>query len=381
MTEESKKRHASPQEDLGASQSNARFLALMEHTADAIMIHDASGQIVDVNHAATTSLGYSREELLGMSVWEVETNLSPAEMMRIWERLKHEASLTVEGFQRRKDGISFPVEVRFGMFESDGRPLIIAIIRDLTERKQICEEMARKTAELESAKELNRLKDHFLSTISHELKTPLSLIVGYIELLEDTGPSEDLLAGIKDGSRRLTEHIDKLLDYSALIGGTLPLYLSEVHLSEIAQHACEIMWETFERKGIDLVLDVAPEIPTIRGDSRRLTQMLLELLDNAAKVTSRGGKIGIRLAPSDAQVRIDVWDTGTGITEQDFPRLWQAFSQLEVGDAFRRGGLGLGLTIVKKLVELHDGKVGLISQAGKGSTFSIYLPVTPARQA
>lgn len=350
-----------------------RYFRVMQHTADPIIIHDRHGNLVDVNNATSVSLGYSREELLAMNVVDIDTRFSQAELENVWERLKSEASPTLESAQRRKDGSIVPVELRFGLFEADHQELVIAIARDLTERKQAMEEVARKTAELEKERELGQLKDHFLSTMSHELKTPLALIVGFAELLEDVCPDKAIVNGIKEGSRRLTAHIENIIDYSALISGTLPLYLTEVNLGEIAGNAREIVRDCYERRGIDLQVSVAEETPVIQGDARRISQILLELLENAEKATPGGGRVGIRIAPVEAEVRIDVWDTGEGIPEKDFSRIWEAFSQLEAGNAFRSGGLGLGLTIVKKIVELHGGRVGLVSQVGRGSTFSVFL--------
>ena len=243
------------------------------------------------------------------------------------------------------------------------------------ERRRAIEEAARAAAELRKVQELNRLKDHFLSSMSHEMRTPLALIVGYTELLEDACPNPELLGGIKEGSRRLTEHIDHILDYSALISGTLPLYQAEVSPPEIARHVAEIVEGRLAQADLELVLEIDPETPTIQADAHRLTQILLELVDNARKVTPAGGKVGLRVMPTAGGVRLDVWDTGPGIPEDRFAQVWEAFSQLEVGDAARLGGLGLGLTIVKMLVALHGGRVGLVSQVGKGSTFTVELPI------
>jgi signal transduction histidine kinase len=211
------------------------------------------------------------------------------------------------------------------------------------------------------------------------MKTPLALIAGNTELLEDTGPSEAIIEGLKDGTRRLTAHIEQILDYSALLSGTLPLYKTEVDLAEVARQVAGVVQERVRRKELAFALAVDPGTPPIQGDFRRLVQMILALLDNAEKFTPARGQIGLRIGPSDGLVRIDVWDTGPGIPEADFARIWEAFSQLELGDADSKGGLGLGLTIVKQLAELHGGKVGVVSLPGKGTTFSLLLPVGAAQ--
>lgn len=227
---------------------------------------------------------------------------------------------------------------------------------------------------LEKLKSLDRLKDHFLSTISHEMKTPLSLIIGYTELLQDKYPTEELLKGIQDGSRRLTNHINNMLDYSALLGGSLPLYLTEVSVLEAARNALEIMETEFALKSLHVESRLDPETPPVRGDSRRITQMILELLDNTRKFTPSGGTVGVEVGPHDGGVRVSVWDTGVGIKEEDRERIWEAFNQLETEESLRKCGLGLGLTIVKKLAEIHHGRVTVESRPGQGSRFTIDLP-------
>ncbi len=231
---------------------------------------------------------------------------------------------------------------------------------------------------VEQLKSLDQLKDTFLSTISHEMKTPLSLIIGYTELLQDKCPDEELLKGLQDGSRRLTTHINNMLDYSALLGGSLPLYKTEVSIPEVARNALDIMDTEFRLANLQVEAKLDPDVPPVCGDSRRITQMFMELLDNARKYTPAGGRIGVEVSKHDGGVRIQVWDTGKGIKQEDLGRIWEAFNQLETGQAVRKAGLGLGLTIVKKLAELHHGRVAVESQPGKGSRFTIDLPANGA---
>jgi signal transduction histidine kinase len=227
---------------------------------------------------------------------------------------------------------------------------------------------------LQQLKTLDRLKDTFLSTISHEMKTPLSLIIGYTELLQDKYPDEELLKGLQDGSRRLTTHINNMLDYSALLGGSLPLYKTEVSIPEVARNALDIMETEFKLANLQVDAQLAPDVPPVCGDSRRITQMFMELLDNARKNTPSGGRIGVEVMPHDGDVRIVISDTGRGIKREDLGRIWEAFNQLEAGSTLKPSGLGLGLTIVKKLAELHHGRVSVESQPGRGSRFTIDLP-------
>ncbi len=368
----------------GESLGDGLFRGVMESAPDAIHVHDREGRFVDVNDTACRSLGYRRDELLTMSVFDIEVGLASEQLQAVWERAWRGDLVTVEGCERRKDGTILRVEVRISRLRHGRQTYLTAFIRDIGVGKGAFEEASEldgaacRSVEHEPAMELHRLKDHFLSTLSHELKTPLSMVSGYLELLEDFGPTDAYVAGIKDGTRRLRAHVERMIDYSALVSGSLPLYLSEVCAAEMAQSVAAVAAEALTSKGLDLVLEIEPHVPYILGDARRLFQLQLELLENAGKFTAPGGRIGLRVTSSHDRVRMDVWDTGPGICEQDLGRIWQAFTQLETGDALRKGGLGLGLCIVKRLVELHGGWIEVVSRAGEGAMFSVYLPAGDA---
>lgn len=365
------------QAEAALRESETRLRAIIENTPDSIFIKDRTGRYVMINPAGAAYLGHSIAEVVGRR----DVDLLPAKVAsQLWEN--DQRVMTSGSAQSFEDSGAFGgvkrvfLAAKFPHVSAEGETIgVIGIARDITEQKKALEEIALRTAELKQAEELGRLKDHFLSTMSHEMKTPLSLIIGYAELLQEKYPEEELTRGLQDGSIRLSNHINNMLDYSALISGSLPLYKTEVDLPEIVQNAREIMETPFRLNDLRCFTEIHPNTPPIQGDSRRITQMLVELLDNARKNTERGGTVGIRVAPADGQVRIDVWDTGAGIPEGDYQRIWEAFSQLEVGDALRRGGIGLGLTIVKMLAELHGGKVKVESQFGRGTCFSIFLPI------
>ncbi len=234
-------------------------------------------------------------------------------------------------------------------------------------------------------KEASRLKDYFLSSISHEMKTPLSLIMGYSELLDDKYPEDELVTGIRAGVDRISEHLNDLLDYSALLSASLPLYQTDINIDELVDQLRGGVAECLGQKNIELSVDVergtSGEAPALTGDPRRIRQMLLELLCNAAKFTPAGGRVGLRVASVDGDVRFEVWDTGPGLDPGDLRRIWEPFTQAAKVDVERRGGFGLGLAIVKELAALHGGRVGADSQAGHGSRFTVYLPARglPAR--
>ncbi len=364
---------------LQESETRARRLAaIVEASEDGITTYDPeTWKLTYWSRGAEKLWGWSSEEALGKPAGFLTQPREPEKFRAAIADLKAGKAVTVHDvLATRKDGTRRDLSVGFfPIRDAKGRITAFGSIqRDVTEQRKMLLAVAARTAELSKAQELNALKDHFLSTISHEMKTPLSLITGYTELLEDTCPDEAMIAGIKDGSRRLSEHIDNILDYSALISGTLPLHRTELDLQEVAHHVESVMQEGFQQKGISLTVDVSPDTPVVDGDFRRVSQILVELLDNAQKFTPEGGKAGVRIGPEGDQARLDVWNTGEGIPEEDLERIWEAFSQLATADAFRKGGLGLGLTIVKRLVELHGGRVTVASQVGQGATFTVYLP-------
>lgn len=355
-----------------------QFELLVKSIMDyAIFMLAPEGRVISWNKGAESLFGYREEEAVGRnySMFYVPDDVAagtPKNLLKTAEDLEH---VEAEAWCVRKDGSRFWADAVITATRDEHGHLIGfgKVTRDLTTRKRADEELRSAYSRL---KELDALKDHFLSTVSHEMKTPLSLILGYTELLQEKYPNEEFLDGIHDGSIRLLAHLNKMLDYSALLSGSLPLYKTEINLAEIADNVREMMEADRESrlKQLRLEIEVAPDTPTIQADSRRICQMLLELLDNARKFTPAGGRLGVRVMPAEGHVRINVWDEGVGISEEALPRIWEAFTQLDTGQAFRGGGLGLGLTIVKELVELHGGKVGVESQPGRGTCFTIDLP-------
>lgn len=359
--------------------SETRYRHLVELSPEAIMV-DLGGRLIFVNPAGAQLIG-ARDagQLMGRSLTEFvhpdDVQAFNDEMARA--RVEGRPTVMFEKKMVRLDGSTVDVETTASPITFEGQEAMLAIIRDITERKKAMEQIALREAEIKKASELDRLKDHFLSTLSHEMKTPLSLVIGYSELLEDKYPGEDLVAGIQDGARRLKEHIDSMLDYSALLSGTLPLYKLEVYMPEVVEGAVHITQAARHAHAHPIRIAIDPATPPVTADPRRLTQILVELLDNACKFTPAGGAIGIRVRPVDGMVQVEVWDTGPGIAPDELPHIWEPFGQLAIGNTGRRGGLGLGLTIARKLTELHGGSLAVQSTPGQGSCFAVRLPIAP----
>ncbi len=242
-------------------------------------------------------------------------------------------------------------------------------------------ELARTNAELRRA---NRLKDEFLAGISHEVRTPLSAILGLAELLRAqivgslNAEQMEMLNRIEESGRHLLAVINDLLDLAKIEAGRFDLEPRLVAAHQVCQSSMRMVNELALRKNQRVHINLDPRVEALHADERRLRQALINLLSNAVKFTPPGGEIGLDMQgePENEIVHITVWDTGIGIAAEDMPRLFQPFSQIQNEYQRDQAGSGLGLVMVARLAELHGGSVSLVSEPGKGSRFTITLPWT-----
>jgi signal transduction histidine kinase/ActR/RegA family two-component response regulator len=263
------------------------------------------------------------------------------------------------------------------------------IARDVTERKR-AEEAIRAAYKLESAaraysEQANRLKDEFLATVSHELRSPLNSILGWARMLRgkrlDEEESARALEVIYNSARAQNQLIGDLLDVSRIITGKSRLDLSRVDLIPIIEAAMDIARPAADAKNIRLISSLDPAAGLVSGDADRLQQVVWNLLSNAVKFTPSGGEVAVRLECDDASVTITVSDTGEGIEPDFLPFVFDRFRQFESASTRTHGGLGLGLAIVRHLVELHGGTVSAASRGrGQGATFTVTLPLAVDRK-
>jgi len=249
--------------------------------------------------------------------------------------------------------------------------------KEVAERKRA--EESERAARME-AERVSRLRDEFLATVSHELRTPLNSVLGWVQVLRQSPRQEELrvqgLDAIERGARAQTRLIEDLLDMSRIISGKLRLEVQTVDLTPLLQAAIETVRPSAEAKAIriDPVLD--PLAGPIKGDPARIQQIFWNLLSNAVKFTPKGGKIQVHLRRINSHIEISVSDNGQGIAPEFLPSVFDRFSQADGSRTRSYGGLGLGLAIVRHLVELHGGKVWATSAGeGKGSTFTVHLPI------
>jgi len=267
---------------------------------------------------------------------------------------------------------------------------MFGIVQDVTERKQAEAERERLLANEQSARqtaeEANRMKDEFLAVLSHELRSPLNAIVGYANLMRGGGhrveEAPQMLEIILRNARTQQQLIEDMLDVSRVITGKMGLKLGQVEPEMIIQRALDTVRPAAAAKKITLAATFDPSVGVISGDADRLQQVVWNLLSNAVKFTPAGGKVTVRLARVDHYVEITVNDTGKGIKPEYLSQVFDRFSQEDYSTTRRHGGLGLGLSIVRHITELHGGTVHAASEGeGRGATFTIRLPLTVGKMA
>jgi PAS domain S-box-containing protein len=387
-----------------------RYRRLLEAAPDGIVEVDGSGRIVLVNSQAERLFGYRREELLGKSV-EI---LMPE---RFRERHpKHRAGYCAHSVIRpmgsgldlwalRADGTEFAVDINLSPFQGETGPGVICVIRDVTDRKAVEEQikmlnlsleqrtrdLALTNTELEirnrEVEKANRLKSNFLATMSHELRTPLNSIIGFSDLLAEqtAGPltekQERFVGHITESSRHLLALINDILDLSKIEAGRLELKYESFPMGVATAEVLSTVRPMAARKGVEVLTEFSEEL-TLYADRVRLRQVLYNLLSNAIKFTPQEGCVRLLARSEESLICVSVIDTGIGIPRDEQESIFEPFHQLPAPMQSVREGTGLGLSITKLLVEQHGGRIWVESEPAKGSKFHFTLPkLSPALEA
>ncbi|MCC7413793.1 MAG: PAS domain S-box protein [Gammaproteobacteria bacterium] len=356
--------------------SEARFRSLVENAGDALFLYDRDGCLVDVNQEACRSLGYAREELLGRSIHEIGIGGASPDPAAIEAQLAGTGHMTAEGVHQRKDGTTFPVELRLSVVEAEGVRLVIGLARDVTERKSFEAELVHARDEAEQA---SQAKSQFLSRMSHELRTPLNAVLGFAELLE-IDPALDVtqkdnVEEIRKAGGHLLALINDILDLARIESGRVDLSLETIAAEPLVRECLLLSEPLVNQRELRILFERGTgEDLWLRADRVRLKQVLINLLSNATKYNTPGGTVTVSLERAGDRAGIRVADTGPGIAPELLPRLFAAFDRL---GADERGieGTGIGLLIARHLVELMGGELTVHSDPGRGSAFTVMLPV------
>jgi two-component system CheB/CheR fusion protein len=368
-----------------------KYRHLLENANDGIVIVNEEAAIEFANHRLEAMFGYAPGELIGQRY----DCLIPKEYREIHEQ--HHAEFMRQPVARdmgrgidltgkRRDGTIFPVEISLSPVQINDSTMVTAIVRDISERKKIEVErrglLSRETEARREAEEANLVKDEFLATLSHELRTPLSTILAWVQVLRlraDGAKAKDAIAAIERSVRAQTQLIEDLLDVSRIRVGKLQLKLQDVDPARCIAASIDSVRTLAEANSIALDDELDGSGCRISADAERVEQVLRNLLTNALKFTPAGGTVTVRSRRlvDPERIEIQVQDSGKGIKPDFLPNLFTRFTQEDSTSTRASGGLGLGLSIVKNLVEMHNGSVKAESPGeGQGAVFTVTLPCT-----
>jgi PAS domain S-box-containing protein len=397
---EAQERQARKQAEDALRANEAKYRTLFEASTDAIFLETMDGRVLDCNERACQLHGYTKDEMLLLNAEDlVSHEVLDAVIEDMHLQLSATETAFLEAVGKRKDGSVFPTEVNIQLTTVDDEPLAVIYVRDITERKR-SEEALRKyrddledlvrqrTTELKAANEhlteLSHIKDKFVSNVSHELRTPItSLKLHQYLLVADAEKFDEHLAVIRRETDRLAHIIDALLRLSRLDQGRTPFDPIPIDLNVLAGQYVSDRTLLAERKGLRLLFEGSLIPPVVVADERLLGQALSILLTNALNYTPSGGRITVRtesrLMEGHTWGALIVSDTGPGIAPKEHPRLFERFFRGKVGLESGMPGTGLGLALAKEIVQLHQGRIRVISEGtpGDGTTLIIELPVQP----
>lgn len=359
----------------------------MDTAYEGIWLLDAQTRTVYANERLAQMLGYTIEEMRDRCLYDFMDREARLEAQQRIERRRQGITEQFDFRYRRRDGSElWAIVSTRPRFNRQGEFIgVLAMLTDITERKQVEKEreqsLAREQEARQLAEEASRMKDEFLAVVSHELRSPLNAILGWCQLLRtrsfDAETTSKALETIERNAQAQNQLIEDLLDVSRIIRGKVRLYARPLNLVQVIETALDTVRPTAENKDIQIQAQL-DDVGSINGDPDRLQQVLWNLLSNAIKFTPEGGRIEVRLHTDDTHAKIQVKDTGIGIDLDFLPYVFERFRQQSSTTARAYGGLGLGLAITQNLVELHGGNITADSPGrDRGATFTVILSLAP----
>ena len=362
-------------------QSEDYFRSLIEDGVDIITVHDEGGLVKYASPSMFRELGYTQDELIGLAGSEHVHPDDKADVVAAFSRAIEDT------------GVMQPVNYRFRAadgrwlhIESHGRNQLdhesvrgfVLISRDVTQREEATREMSVAKEEAELA---NLAKSEFLANMSHELRTPLNAIIGFSQMLLSNfvgalGEKQSSYVGdIYDSGEHLLQLINDILDLSKIEAGKLELFEEIVDMAEVIASSVRIVENKVETRRIALNVAVDADLPGLYADERMIKQILINLLSNATKFTAEGGAVSVGAFARDGRgMTLEVGDTGIGMSAEDIPHAMTAFAQVENTFVRSHSGTGLGLPLVKSIVDMHGAKLNIASKPGRGTTITIVFP-------
>lgn len=365
--------------------SEVRYRRLFETAKDGILILDTeSGRITDANPFMSELLGYSHEHFWGKELWEIGLFSDKAANEAAVRTLQDKGYIRYEHLPlETSKGLRVEVEVVANAYREDHHKVIQCNIRDITERSRL----EKQTQEQASAlADQDHRKDEFLAMLSHELRNPLAAITNSVQLLSLQKHEEPLQLQARTIIQRqmgqLIRLVDDLMEVSRITSGRIHLQKELTGLNGIVVRAVETTRSLMDQHRHELTVSLSPQPLWLHADASRLEQVVVNLLTNAAKFTTKGGHISLAVQREGDEAVLRVKDTGVGITTELLPHIFELFTQAERSLDRSQGGLGIGLSLVQRLAEMHEGRVEVSSVMGQGSEFVVYLPLmlNPATQ-
>jgi PAS domain S-box-containing protein len=357
---------------------------LMLMTSEAVLTTDHALTVTSCNRGAELIFGYEAAELIGSPI----EALMPARYRS--DHWKHVAKFTGDHRQSvimsergeirglRKDGTEFPAEASIAKSGVGTAIGFTIVLRDVTERRRIESDLhdARWAAE-----QASMAKSQFLASMSHELRTPLNAIIGFSQVIENRLFGDDLdryaayAADIRSSGQHLLEMINDILDLSRIESGLETLQLEPANVAKLIDDSMVLVRERARVAGITLAVTIGPDVPDVRLDRRRMRQVLINLLTNAIKFTPSGGRVSVHAGREQGGLALVVSDSGVGIPPQHLQKVFDPFIQVPEHRALNPEGMGLGLSIVRRICETHGGRIEIASTVGKGTSVKVWVPL------